>query len=151
MILSSGWDNTLKIYDVEKGYPIASIGGINVSRDSIDVLGDMCLTGSYRNENEISLISIKNEKVIFTFDYIRRNQDQTYPENGYILGARFSSCGNFLLAGGAGKNELRVWINNCDTSQSFKQVMHIGPMGFPVVALDTSKADNKVAVALSNG
>jgi hypothetical protein len=64
-VLSSGWDNTLKIYDVEKGYPIASIGGSECSGDSIDVYGDMILTGSCRNHQEITLISSSKKKVAF--------------------------------------------------------------------------------------
>lgn len=48
-ILSSGWDNTLKIYDIEVGGPIANIGGPKCTGDSIDIMGDMILTGSDRN------------------------------------------------------------------------------------------------------
>jgi len=49
IIFSSGWDNTVKIYDIEKGYPTATMGGSEVTGDSIDIFGDMILTGSYRN------------------------------------------------------------------------------------------------------
>lgn len=122
IVFSAGWDNTLKIYDVEKGYPIASIGGTECTSDSIDIKGDMMLTGSYRNHSEMSLLSCVNQKLVFNWDFHRRSHyaENQQSENGFVLGARFSHCGNFIFAGGAGKNELKVWMNNSDTSQSFK-------------------------------
>lgn len=75
LVISAGWDNTLKIYDVEKGYPIASIGGTEVSGDSIDIFEDMLLTGSYRNHSEMSIYSASQHKLVFNWDFQRRLGD----------------------------------------------------------------------------
>jgi WD40 repeat protein len=49
LLVTSGWDSSIKIYDLRKRYPIASIGGPLCSGDSIDIYDDMILAGSNRN------------------------------------------------------------------------------------------------------
>lgn len=69
LVISSGWDNTMKIYDIELGGPIHNIGGPKCTGDSIDFYGDMILTGSDRNHNEMALYSLKHKKEIFTWSF----------------------------------------------------------------------------------
>ena len=57
-------------------------------------------------------------------------------EAGYIFAARFSNDGNFVIAGGAGKNELRIFANNVDSSRSFKPLMEITGLPCPVYCID---------------
>ena len=48
LLVSSGWDGMLKIYDIRDKNPVASMGGSLVSGDSLDIYDDMIVAGSYR-------------------------------------------------------------------------------------------------------
>jgi hypothetical protein len=41
-------------------------------------------------------------------------------DSGYVFATKFSKDGNFIIAGGAGKNEIRVYMNNSDTTANYK-------------------------------
>ena len=69
LFFSGGWDHTLKIYNIKEGLPIASIGAPELSGDAIDALGDMILTGSYRNNHVMQLFSASQKKLIYTFEF----------------------------------------------------------------------------------
>lgn len=51
ILVSSGWDGMLKIYDIRDKNPVASMGGSLVSGDSLDIFEDMIVAGSYRNKD----------------------------------------------------------------------------------------------------
>ena len=101
------------------------------------MFGDIILTGSNRNNNVMQLYSASLKKLVYTFEFNQNNVSNS--ENGYVLGARFSYDGNFIFAGGAGKNELKAFMNNCDKSANFKIVMEIKDLPAPVVSLDANK------------
>jgi len=67
-------------------------------------------------------------------------------ESGYLFGARFSKPNpNFIIAGGAGKNEIKIFENNADGSASFRILAQIHELEAPCLAIDTSKTgDNFV-------
>ena len=41
-------------------------------------------------------------------------------EAGYVFSSKFSNDGNFIFAGGAGKNELKAFTCNSDTGGTYK-------------------------------
>ena len=41
-------------------------------------------------------------------------------ETGYCFDTKFTNDGNFIVAGGAGKNELKVFANNSDSTATMK-------------------------------
>lgn len=48
IMISGGWDNTLLIWDIRDYIPLACIYGPHIWGDSIDINGDLILTGSHR-------------------------------------------------------------------------------------------------------
>jgi hypothetical protein len=57
------------------------------------------------------------QKLVSTFEFSRMKDDR---ESGYLFSARFLNEGNYIIAGGAGKNELKIFANNCDSAGDFK-------------------------------
>ena len=55
------------------------------------------------------------------------------------------------MAGGAGKNELKVFANNADTKADFKIQMEIKDLPSPVYTMDTNPAIKQFAFGLGNG
>jgi WD40 repeat protein len=118
ILVSSGWDGMLKIYDIRDKNPVASMGGSLVSGDSLDIFEDMIVAGSYRNKDVMQMYSFSQRKRVHNFDYNQGVAKDT--DAGYVFSTRFTNDGHFIIAGGAGKNELKVFANNADTKADFK-------------------------------
>jgi len=58
ILVSAGWDRSVKIYDIRDKAPVASIGGSAVSGDSLDIFDDMVICGSHRNKDVMQVYSI---------------------------------------------------------------------------------------------
>lgn len=135
IVVSGGWDGSLKIYDLRDSSPVASIGGPQCSGDSIDLYDDMIVTGSTRNKEVMQMFSLSQMKLIHTWDF---NPTSTGIDSGNVLSTRFSNDGNFIFAGGAGKNDIRVFMNNCDSSANYKLQMEIKDLPSAVFTIDVN-------------
>lgn len=58
VIASAGWDGMMKLYDIRKKKPFASLGQAQVSGDSIDMFDDMIVVGSYNHKNVMKTYSL---------------------------------------------------------------------------------------------
>ena len=101
ILVSSGWDGIVKIYDIRIQKPVASIVTSRMSGDALDIYDDMIFAGSYQNKSNMNMLSLKNMQVVDTFNF---NQSLRDSSSGYLFSSRFSQDGNFLIAGGAGMN-----------------------------------------------
>lgn len=67
-------------------------------------------------------------------------------EAGYLYGTRFSKPHpNLIVAGGAGKNEVKVFENNSDGSATFRVLTSILDLETPCLSLETSKQGDSFA------
>lgn len=58
LIITAGWDNTVKIYDLRDKAPVGSMRGPLLGGDSIDVFEDLIVSGSNRNKETMQIFSI---------------------------------------------------------------------------------------------
>jgi WD40 repeat protein len=130
LLVSAGWDGMVKIYDIRDKAPVASMGGSLVSGDAIDVYDDMIIAGSYRNKDVMQMYSLSQQKRVHNFEFNQSGNKDL--DSGFIFSTKFSNDGNFIIAGGAGKNELKVFNNNADSNADFKIQMEIREMPMPV-------------------
>lgn len=149
LLVSSGWDGMVKIYDIRDKNPVASMGGSQVSGDSLDIYDDMIVAGSNRNKDVMQMYSFSQQRRIHNFEYNQGISKDT--DSGFVFSTRFSNDGNFIVAGGAGKNELKVFANNADTKADFKVQLEIKDLPSPVYSLDTNPAAKQFAFGLGNG
>lgn len=89
------------------------MGGPSIAGDSIDIYDDMIVTGSNRNQDVMQLFSLSQQKRIFSFNY--SPQSLLKANEGYSLATKFSNDGSFILTGGAGRNELKMMLNDSET------------------------------------
>jgi WD40 repeat protein len=55
--------------------------------------------------------------LVDTFEFSQGSRRGT---SGYVLASKFSRDGDFIFAGGAGKNQVKVFTNDGDTSKSYE-------------------------------
>lgn len=73
-------------------------------------------------------------------------------EAGYVFGTRFSKPNpNLIIAGGAGKNEVKLFENNADGSATFRIVASIQDIETPCLSLDTAKTGDQFAFGCQDG
>lgn len=90
-----------------------SIYGPSISGDSLDVHEDLIVTGSNRNKDVVQIFSLSKRQLIQNVEWEATSKKD--PEVGFAYGTRFSRpVPHLIFAGGAGKNELKVFENNVD-------------------------------------
>ena len=146
LLVSGGWDNTIFLWDLRTSTSIGFIYGPHICGDSIDIRGDVMLTGSYSNKEVLQLWSLSQRKLINGIKW-DPHESQEY-DHGYLYTALFSkdAKAKYIAAGGAGKNEMHIYKNG-------KEFELLGKVTFPrtVTSIDFSNDKNMIAVACGNG
>lgn len=77
----------------------------------------------------------------------------SYPESGYVLSTRFSKDKDhsLIFAGGAGRNELKVFDNDTDGSGYFKQMGTFSDNRHAIMCMDVSPNGKMLAFGNGNG
>lgn len=60
-MVTAGWDRAIKIYDIRDKAPVASIGGSEVTADSLDIFEDMILVGNHRSKDVMQIYSLHHQ------------------------------------------------------------------------------------------
>ena len=109
VILSGGWDNTVQIWDTREGCSVRSLHGPHICGDALDLKRGEILTGSWRAQNQLELWDFGSGERITDIPW---NGGQ--PQEGkacMLYASQFSkdSMGRFIVAGGSGANEAKVF------------------------------------------
>ena len=149
IVISGGWDKIMKIYDTRVGKPVGQILGPMVSGDTIDIAGDEIVAGSNRHTRPLGIYSLSMQKVVTEIAFDPSN----YAESGYIFATRFSRDRDhsLIFAGGAGRNELKVFDNDTDGNGYFKQLGTFSETRNAIMCLDVAPNGKMVAFGTGNG
>ena len=109
ILVSGGWDSTVYFWDIRLSKSIGFVIGPNICSDSIDIQGDSMLTGSNNNKNVLQLWSVSTMKLIENIPW--SPEALTSEELGFLYTVNFDRKGKYIVAGGAGLNEFRVFTN----------------------------------------
>lgn len=147
VVISGGWDKIMKIYDTRAGKPVGQILGPSVSGDCIDIAGDQIIAGSNRHVKPLATYSLAMQKVMSEISFDPASQS----ESGYVIAARFSKDRDhsLIFAGGAGRNELKVFDNDTEGLGTYKHMGSFSDTRHPIMCLDVSP--NGKQVAFGNG
>jgi COMPASS component SWD3 len=117
IVISGGWDNTVQIWDVRTNAAVRSIYGPHICGDALDLVKGEILTGSWRPEDQLEIWDFGTGERITSIPF--STQFSAHGSQSCMLyAAQFSkeSQGNFILAGGSGANEARVFDHANDNA-----------------------------------
>ena len=101
VVVSGGWDNTVQVWDLRTERSVRSFYGPHICGDAIDISGGTILTGSYRMDEQLQTWDFGTGKLI---DNISWGNSSTQ-----LYAACFDPSGTLIGAGGAGKNEAKIF------------------------------------------
>ena len=146
LLLSGGWDNTVHIWDIREGRSVRRLHGPHICGDSLDIKGNEILTGSYRHYQQLELWDFGTGEQITEIPW---NAGQNHfdarhrPCNLYAAQFSKDTRGRFIVAGGSGANEAKVFDHGSDNAL----VGTVTGLEKGVFTVDFSPDREKVAIA----
>ena len=139
--------NSVLLFDARIGGAYARLAGPSVLGAAIDIHGDLLATGSYRSSDEMELFSFSQQTALTSFDFNKIKSDH----HGFVMATKFSSCGGYIFAGGAGQNEFKIFRNDLLRGQQFELELSLTNFEDAINQIATSRHQNRVCVGLLNG
>lgn len=122
LLVSGGWDMNVFLYfmqvnvwDVRTNNVVSTIYGPKISGDSLDIRGNLLLTGANRGKEQLQLWDWKENKLMHTFAW----DDQQPQNNGFIYCAQFCNQVKHAVMA-VGGSDLKIF--NVD---NFSQILEI--------------------------
>jgi WD40 repeat protein len=149
LLASGGWDQKIIIWDLKTGEPVFYLQGTGVCGDSIDIVEDQLLAGSWRNSKQLQLFDLRKGDKIIDIDLIPPKSSHTSPSQScFVYTAQLSKLnGNYALCGGSKLCQAYV-INQSD---HYKQVCSIYNISRPVYSVDFAHESNMFAITGGDG
>jgi WD40 repeat protein len=143
ILLSAGWDNTVQIWDTRSPGAVRSLHGVHICGDALDLKRNTILTGSWRERDALELWDFGSGERISSVPWQADPGDKPC----MLYAAQFSkdSMGRFIVAGGSGQNEAKVF----DHMAGDAEVGSVA-IGGAVLSVDISPDGRSVAVAGSD-
>merc|ERR1712196_247517 len=106
LLVSGGWDNTIQIWDCRQEAPARSCFGAHIAGDSVDVHGDMILSGSWRPHDALQMWDLGSGELMHNINW----GPKVDGEATLLYAAQFSQDNaRRVIAGGSGTNEARLF------------------------------------------
>lgn len=110
MLLSGGWDNNVKIWDLRTGAAVRSIYGPYICGDALDIHDGYVLTGSWRGDKQLQMWDVGTSELV---DDLSWNKELPSANPCQLYCAQFLKTeGDLIVAGGSGYNEVKVFDGN---------------------------------------
>ena len=147
IVLSGGWDNTVQVWDIRTGCSVRSLYGPHICGDALDLKGNEIVTGSWRPKDQLELWDFGSGERITEIPWNAGQSQFTAntQQSCMLYAAQFSKdpTGRFIVAGGSGSNEAKVFDHLAGNSV----VGTVTGLTRGVFSVDFSADGEKVAIA----
>lgn len=145
LIISGGWDQNVKIWDIRQSGSVRTFVGPMITGDAIDIHDGYILTGSYSPENQLQLWDFNTCEHIEDIPW-----DEALPvdQSCLVYSCQFQkSTGDLIIAGGSGNNEVRIFDGNA----LFRPCASICELSRAVFSVDFSNSGDMFAMGGGDG
>ena len=134
VLFSSGWDDTIYMWDLRAGRSIRSLFGPHVCSDALDVHDVKLVAGSWRTNDQLQMWDLRTFTNDIKFKWSGEPQCLVYA-------AKFHPNGHCLFAAGSGTNRIA-----CFDVENGNQICSSEKLEFPIFSLGfLSKGDYIIA------
>eukprot|EP00768_Dysnectes_brevis_P009533 gnl/Dysnectes_brevis/968_a1078_3611.p1 GENE.gnl/Dysnectes_brevis/968_a1078_3611~~gnl/Dysnectes_brevis/968_a1078_3611.p1 ORF type:complete len:363 (+),score=105.30 gnl/Dysnectes_brevis/968_a1078_3611:37-1089(+) len=110
IIATGGWDQTIQLWDLRVDHSVASIHGVNICGNSMDLCGNQVLAGSWRPERPLQIYDIRSTSLDRDILWNKHaGSPDTAPNPTLVYTAQFGKQGSIIAAGGSGANEAKLF------------------------------------------
>lgn len=125
-----------------KQNPISYIYGPLICGEALDINGNYVLTGSWREKRQLEVWDLRKLYLIKGIDWIPQKPN----DKSYIYSACFSkNSQRYIVAGGSGSNEIRVFKQNYDVNLNYECLEIIKDLKKSVYTLNFCHENNSFA------
>jgi WD40 repeat protein len=100
LLFSSGWDDSIQVWDMRVSDPVRAMFGAHVCSDSLDVHGSWLASGSWRTKDQVQLWDLRTFTAARVLKWKADKQCLVYA-------LRFHPSGDMVAFGGSGASEVR--------------------------------------------
>lgn len=138
-LYSSGWDDTIQVWDLRVGRSVRSLFGAHVCSDSLDIFGQQLAVGSWRTTEQLQIWDLRTFSVSKTFKWKEGKQCLVY-------GTKFSPDGEFLYACGSGFDEIGIF-----STKTGSQIGQSVVLPNPIFTIDITRDGKELIAGETNG
>jgi WD40 repeat protein len=139
MLISAGWDDSVQIWDLRTNAAIHSIFGPHICADSMDIVGNSLLTGSWRTRDQLQVWDLRK----FDMD---RGIKWDNGKQCLLYATRFVPGAKYFAAGGSGSNQVKLF--SMETSEAVGPALQFDAVVF---CLAFSKDGKQMVVGTKGG
>lgn len=148
LLISGGWDKTVKIWDVRSGDVVRNICGPFICGDAIDMYDGFILTGSYSDTNQLQLWEFATGKFVEEIQFQTNQEKSSGNPACQIYSTQFQKTGgDLIVAGGAVANEAKIF----NGGDYFQPAATITDLSRAVYTTDFNNAGDLVAIGGGDG
>lgn len=151
LFVTGAWDSSIKLFDLRSKGPLSSLMTKGpICGDSVDLFDDMIVAGSYSSsKNCMQMFSFSRQCLVHEWSFNQRKPDDL--ETGYVMATKFTKDGQYIMAGGAALNEVKVWANEADSFGQFTTQFEMKSLPGPVFDIDVSPSEDQYVLGLEGG
>ena len=151
LLVTGGWDSCIKLYDLRHKGPICSMmTNGSICGDSIDMFDDMIVTGSHKSSKDcMQIFSFSRQCLVHEWSWNQRKPSDI--QSGYVMTTKFSKDGQYIIAGGQGMNEIKVFANDADSDAKFPTQFELRSLPSPVFDIDVRPNEQQFTFGLGKG
>ena len=148
LLITGGWDKTIKIWDVRSGDVVRNICGPFVCGDSIDMHDGYILSGSYSDTQQLQLWEFSTGKFCEEIAFQTPAEKQAGNPACQVYTTQFlKTTGDLIVAGGAVANEAKIF----DGGNYFQPAATITDLSRAVYSSDFNNAGDMLALGGGDG
>lgn len=157
LLVSGGWDNSVKFFDIREKKIIGSLYGPHIVGDSLDLRENYLLTGAASINNQLQIWDIRNYKLVETIELASDNKQVVSNINCVQYSKYNGKLGQTFACGGIKRNQMRVFSDNPPDFHShgkFNQwypIVEMDNLSVPIYSLDYMHSRNSIAYSFGKG
>ena len=143
ILYSGGADKHIWIHDLRLKDPINSIIGPYIIGDSMDILNNKLLTGSYRSKEWLEVWDLRNYERTEVFEWDKSNPRA----GGQIVAARFTKGSTYgIIAAGRAQKDIKIFDRH--DGEVIAKISGYEEMNY---SMDSSNSGNLISIGNTDG